>query len=155
MSPSPLMQVALALAQASITAGGGPFGAVVVQAGRIVGKGTNQVVAQRDPTAHAEVLALRDAARALGTHDLAGCEVYTSCEPCPMCLGALHWARIARVHFACDRHDAAAAGFDDEAFWRELARPAGDRALPLVADGREQGLAVFRAWLANPDRVPY
>jgi tRNA(Arg) A34 adenosine deaminase TadA len=155
MTPSPFMSAALELARASIAAGGGPFGAVVVRAGIIVGRGSNQVVASRDPTAHAEVLAIRDAARALVTHDLAGCQLFTSCEPCPMCFGAIHWARLACVHFACDRRDAAAAGFDDEAFWRELARPLEERALPTVQDGREQGLAVFRAWLANPARVPY
>jgi guanine deaminase len=155
MNPSPFMSAALELARASIAAGGGPFGAVVVRAGSIVGRGSNQVVTSRDPTAHAEVLAIRDAARVLGTHDLSGCEIFTSCEPCPMCFGAIHWARLARVHFACDRRDAAAAGFDDEAFWRELGRPPEERTLPSVPDGREHGLGVFRAWLANPARVRY
>lgn len=155
VSPSPYLSLAVELALRSIDDGGGPFGAVVVRAGRIVGRGANRVVLARDPTAHAEIVALRAAAEALGTHDLSGCELFTSCEPCPMCLGAIHWARIARVHFACDRHDAAAAGFDDQAFYEELARPLAQRAVPLIAGGRELGLGVFRAWLAKADRRPY
>ncbi|MSR63100.1 MAG: nucleoside deaminase [Planctomycetes bacterium] len=147
------MCVASELARQSIAEGGGPFGAVVVRERRIVGRGLNRVVLTRDPTAHAEIVAL--AAQELGTHELTGCELFSSCEPCPMCLGAIHWARIARVHFACDRHDAAAAGFDDLAFYAELAGPLGERVLPLLADGRELGLTVFRAWLAKPDRRPH
>ena len=100
-------------------------------------------------------MATRAAAAALGTHDLGGCEIYTSCEPCPMCLGAIYWARIARVHHACDRADAAAAGFDDQEFYAELSRPPGERAIPFLAAGREHGLEVFRAWLARPDRRRY
>jgi tRNA(Arg) A34 adenosine deaminase TadA len=149
------MSAALELALASIEAGGGPFGAVVVRDGRIVGRGANRVVPAKDPTAHAEVEAIRAAALALGTHDLMACEIFTSCEPCPMCLGAIHWARLARIHFACHRADAAAAGFDDQVFHEALRRPAEERAIPMLADGREQGLAVFRAWLAKTDRRIY
>jgi len=149
------MCVALELARQSIESGGGPFGAVVVREQRIMGRGSNRVVPATDPTAHAEIVALRAAALELGTHDLGGCELFTTCEPCPMCLGAIHWARLARVHFACDRRDAAAAGFDDLAFYEELSRPPGERAIPLLGDGRELGLAVFRAWLAKPDRRRY
>jgi len=155
VSPSPFLRAAIELAHRSIEDGGGPFGALVVREQRIVGRGSNRVVPARDPTAHAEVVALRAAAQALGTHELVGCELFTSCEPCPMCLGAIHWARIARVHFACDRRDAAAAGFDDLAFYEELARPLGERALPMLSDERELGLTVFRAWLAKPDRQRY
>ena len=155
MDPSPHMRAALELARASVASGGGPFGAVVVRDGEIVGEGANRVVPDADPTAHAEVVALRDAARRLGTHDLSGTEVYTSCEPCPMCLGALLWARVARIHFAGTRSDAAEAGFDDEAFYEELARPLTERHVPLVPDGREGARAVFRAWLESPEREPY
>jgi len=149
------MSQALELACASIDAGGGPFGALIVRGGRIVGRGSNRVVPARDPTAHAEVVAIRAAATELGTHDLTGCEIYTSCEPCPMCLGAILWARLARIHYACVRSDAAAAGFDDQEFYEELSRRPELRAVPLVPDGREQGLDVFRAWLAKSDRRQY
>lgn len=155
MQPSPFMGVALELAHASIRAGGGPFGAVVVHGGRIVGRGANAVVASRDPTAHAEIVAIRAAAAALATHDLGGCEIYCSSEPCPMCLGAILWARLARVHHACHRVDAAAAGFDDQAFHEELGRDGERRAIPFVNEGREHGLAVFREWLAKTDRRGY
>jgi tRNA(Arg) A34 adenosine deaminase TadA len=149
------MVTALELARASIESGGGPFGAVVVREGRILGRGQNRVVPGQDPTAHAEVVAIRAAAAELRTHDLGGCEIYTSCEPCPMCLGAIHWARLARVHYACSRADAAAAGFDDEAFYAELAKDPEGRSIPMLPDGHEQGLAVFRAWLAKADRRLY
>jgi tRNA(Arg) A34 adenosine deaminase TadA len=152
--PAPLRE-AIALAVASVESGGGPFGAVVTRAGVAIARGQNRVVPHADPTAHAEVEAIRAACRALGTHTLEGCELYASCEPCPMCLGAIHWARIERVHHACSRADAAAAGFDDELLHRELALPIGRRALSLVQEGRDQGLAAFRAWSAKSDRVPY
>jgi guanine deaminase len=154
-APSPFMEAALTLARESISAGGGPFGAVVVRDGRIVGRGANRVVPSGDPTAHAEIVAIRAAAAALATHDLSGCEIYTSCEPCPMCLGAILWARIARVHHACDRADAAEAGFDDRAFHEEVARASDARELSFVTDGRERGLDVFRAWLRYPGRRSY
>lgn len=155
VSPSPFLTLALQLARASIEAGGGPFGAVVVRGNRILGRGQNRVVSSMDPTAHAEIVALRAAATELGTHDLRGCEIFSSCEPCPMCLGAIYWARLERVHHACHRADAAAAGFDDQEFYAELARPPGQRAIPLLASDRELGLEVFRAWLAKPDRRRY
>jgi len=155
VATSRFMDAALELARTSIESGGGPFGAVVVREGRILGRGQNRVVPFRDPTAHAEVMAIRATAAELGTHDLSGCEIYTSCEPCPMCLGAIHWARLARVHFACHRADAAAAGFDDQAFYDEIGRALEHRSIPMVPDGRERGLDVFRAWLANPGRLAY
>lgn len=146
---------AIALASESATAGGGPFGAVVVKDGAVVAEGANRVVLDRDPTAHAEVCAIRAASEALGTHELSGCVVYASAEPCPMCAAALHWARVDRVVFAASRTDAAAAGFDDEELYREIALPPAARAVParqaLAAEGRRP----FEAWAKNGDRVPY
>jgi tRNA(Arg) A34 adenosine deaminase TadA len=148
------MRIALELALESIRSGGGPFGAVVVRGERVVGQGMNRVVPYGDPTAHAEVLAIRDAAAALGTHDLGGCEIYASCEPCPMCLGAILWARLGRLHAAARSADAAAAGFDDGRFHAELAGRAGS-VLAREEDGRLEGQAVFRTWLGQPDRRTY
>jgi guanine deaminase len=133
----------------------GPFGAVVVAGGAVVGQGWNRVVAGRDPTAHAEVVAIRTACRRLRTHVLSGCTIYCSCEPCPMCLGAIYWARIARVVFACGRRDAARAGFDDELLYREIPRPWPDRGLAWRQLGREQGVRVLERWLHNPQRRAY
>ena len=138
---------------------GGPFGAIVVRDGVVVGEGSNQVVASSDPSAHAEVVALRAAAGNLGTHLLNGCVVYASCEPCPMCLAASFWARIDRIVFAGTRHDAAAAGFDDAALYAEMMAAAGDldleRTLPVVQMLSDEAGAPFAAWARNPDRVPY
>jgi len=134
---------------------GGPFGAVVVRDGLVVGRGFNRVIGTNDPTAHAEVVAIRQACRKLRTFSLAGCELYSSCEPCPMCLAAIHWARLDRVWFACDRHDAARAGFDDARFYDELDKSPAERQLPVVQSFREAGLPVFQAWIAKTDRTPY
>ncbi len=134
---------------------GGPFGALIVRDGVVVGRGFNRVVALKDPTAHAEVVAIRQACRKLDSFALRGCELYTSCEPCPMCLAAIYWARIERVWFACERSDAARAGFDDAFLYEELERPSSQRRLPVVQAYREEGLKAFQTWLANPDRVPY
>jgi tRNA(Arg) A34 adenosine deaminase TadA len=133
----------------------GPFGAVVVRAGRVVGRGWNRVVAQADPTAHAEIVAIRAASRRLRTHVLTGCTLYTSCEPCPMCLAAIYWARIERVVFAATRHDAAAAHFDDARIYREEARPTGRREIPFQQLLGPAGTRVLRRWLANPKRMAY
>jgi guanine deaminase len=150
------MQQAIDLAVSSVhDGGGGPFGAVVVKDGEIVGRGRNQVTTLGDPTAHAEVQAIRDACRTLGTHVLVGCELYSSCEPCPMCLAATYWARIGAVFFASDRHDAAAAGFDDEQFYREFEKPVAERALAMEQLMRDESLEAFRAWEAKADREPY
>ena len=138
-----------------VSGGGGPFGAVVVKDGQIVGRGWNQVVPLADPTAHAEVMAIRDACRALGTHELRGCEIYASCEPCPMCLGAIYWARFDRLWFAASREDAAAAGFDDAFLYRELAVSLDQRRIPTVQGLRSEALAAFAAWEAKPDKVRY
>jgi len=150
------MREAIRLAVENARSGsGGPFGAVVVRGEAIVGRGANRVTADRDPTAHAEIVAIRDACRRLGTHRLDGCEIFASCEPCPMCLGAIYWARLDGIYFAATRRDAAAAGFDDERLYRELALPAGARGLPSRRLPREPALEAFAAWLANPGREPY
>ncbi len=150
------MRQAARLAQRGVaTNQGGPFGAVVVRDGLVVGRGFNRVIGTNDPTAHAEVVAIRQACRKLGTFSLAGCELYASCEPCPMCLAAIHWARLDRVWFACDRHDAARAGFDDAHFYDELDKPPTERQLPIVQAFREAGLPVLQAWIAKSDRTPY
>ncbi|MBL8706209.1 MAG: nucleoside deaminase [Rhodospirillales bacterium] len=146
--------IALSLENAKGSAGG-PFGAVVVKDGRIVGEGANCVTTTNDPTAHAEVVAIREACRELGTHDLAGATIYTSCEPCPMCLTAILWARIGRMVYACDRDDAAAAGFDDSWFYEQVALPVHGRALPTTRMLVEHGNTAFKAWIENPKKVPY
>ena len=149
------MRRAIALSCEGVAAGGGPFGAVVVQDGRIVGEGRNDVVPGRDPTLHAEIVAIRAACAALGTHDLAGATLFTSCEPCPMCLGAASWARIGLIVFGNARADAAAIGFDDAAIYEEVARPVGERRLPLRRLLAGEAIAAFRAWEAKADKVPY
>ena len=133
----------------------GPFGAVVVLNGEIIGRGWNQVVAASDPTAHAEVMAIRDAGRRLGTHDLSGATIYCSCEPCPMCLSAIYWARIARVVFAASGADAGEAGFADLGIREEIQLPAQERRVSQTQELGEEGRAVLQAWRQNPKRVPY
>jgi len=134
---------------------GGPFGAVVVKNGRIVAEGVNRVTATPDPTAHAEVVAIREACSRLGVFELKDCELYSSCEPCPMCLGAIYWARLARVYFANIAADASAIGFDDSFIHHELAQPLARRAIPMVQMMREEALAAFRAWREKPNKIPY
>jgi tRNA(Arg) A34 adenosine deaminase TadA len=134
---------------------GGPFGALVVHEGRVIGSGSTRVLADRDPTAHAEIVAIRRACANLYGFGLAGCELYTTCEPCPMCLGAIYWARIDRVVYACDRIDAARAGFDDARFYDEIERTIGERQLPFRQLLRDEALAAFRAWMSKADRVTY
>ena len=134
---------------------GGPFGAVVVKDGQVIGVGANSVVRSHDPTAHAEVTAIRDACTTLGTHELRGATLYTTCEPCPMCLAATYWARVDRVIYGATRDDAAAIGFDDEFLYREVALPIDQRQLPMTQDGRETALELFTSWSENPDKVEY
>jgi tRNA(Arg) A34 adenosine deaminase TadA len=134
---------------------GGPFGAVVVKGGRIIGSGGNRVTSANDPTAHAEIVALREACRSLGTFRLEGCELYASCEPCPMCLSAIYWARLDRVFYANTRADAAAAAFDDEFLYREVGLPITSRKLPMKQLLREEALPAFAEWAAKPDKVAY
>jgi len=153
------MQRAIELAAHGIDAGdGGPFGCVIVHDDEIVGEGWNRVVGSNDPTAHGEIVALRAAAARLGRFSLAGCELFTTGEPCPMCLGAIYWARIDAVHYAMDASEVAEIGFDDRAFYEQLAMPRERRALPVRAVGpamRDAAAAVARRWLARDDRVPY
>jgi guanine deaminase len=150
------MHKAIELAVENVQLGrGGPFAAVIVKDGRIVATGTNCVTSANDPTAHAEVTAIREACRVLGTFQLTGCEIYASCEPCPMCLGAIYWARPARVFFAASASDAAAAGFDDSRIYAEFQRPPGDRQIPLQMMRHEAALEPFRAWERKSDRIPY
>lgn len=149
------MRRAIALSRESVETGGGPFGAVVVLDGAIVGEGANRVVPDGDPTAHAEVVAIRDACRRLGTHVLEGAVVYTSCEPCPMCLAAVWWARVGEVVYANDRRGAAAIGFDDQAIYDEVTRPLEDRVLPLRRLAAEEAAEVFRLWEEKDDKVRY
>ncbi len=150
------MRQAIALSRRGMAGGaGGPFGAVVVMDGVVVGEGWNQVTSTRDPTAHAEVVAIRRACAALGRFDLRGATLYTSCEPCPMCLAASYWARLDRVLYANGREDAAAIGFDDEWLYREVATPIEARSLPMRRLLAAEALEVFRDWDAKPDKVPY
>lgn len=134
---------------------GGPFGCVVVKDGRVIGEGSNAVTSTNDPTAHAEVVAIRNACKNLGTYQLDGCTVYTSCEPCPMCLGAIYWARPAAIFYAGTQEDAAAAGFDDERFYGEMAKPNEERELKMVSLLREEAQRVFGEWVAKPDKTEY
>jgi tRNA(Arg) A34 adenosine deaminase TadA len=150
------MKRAIELAGEGVTANlGGPFGAVVVKDGRIIGEGSNQVTSTNDPTAHAEIIAIREACRTLGSFQLDGCSVYTSCEPCPMCLGAIYWARPEKVFFACTRDDAAAIGFDDDFIYEELEKANEEREMVLVSLMRDEALEVFNKWAAKPDKVEY
>lgn len=154
--PRTFMRRAIELSRSHMEAGeGGPFGAVVVKEGRIVGEGWNRVTSTFDPTAHAEVVAIREASAKLGTHTLKGCEIYTSCEPCPMCLAAIYWARLDRVWYANNQGDAAAIQFDDAWLYREVTLPMADRSLPMTALLRDEALAVFQAWDAKVDKVRY
>ncbi len=150
------MHEVIRLAREGVADGrGGPFGAVVVQNGQIVGRGCNCVTSTNDPTAHAEVVAIRDACRRLASFHLGGCELYASCEPCPMCLAAIYWARLDRFYFGCTADEAAAAGFADDFIHRELALPASARAIPCGRLLPAEAAAPFAAWLAKPDRVEY
>lgn len=150
------LRAAIDLSRRRMEAGfGGPFGAIVVRDGRVIAEGFNQVTSANDPTGHAEVSAIRAACTALKTFSLAGCTLYTSCEPCPMCLGAIYWARLDRVVYANTRDDAAAIGFDDDHIYREFTKPIAARAIPFKHLPSEEGRAVFAAWQAKPDKVPY
>jgi guanine deaminase len=146
---------AIAISHQSAVSGGGPFGAVIVRSGQIIGEGTNSVVPHTDPTAHAEIVAIRKACQTLGTHVLDQAIIYSTCEPCPMCLAAIWWARIAEIVYSNTRHDAALIGFDDEELYREAAAPLENRRLPLRRMLADEAKLVFEAWLNNPHRVPY
>ncbi len=150
------MREAIRLARAGMQkGGGGPFGALVVCDGQFVGRGFNQVTLLLDPTAHAEMTAIREACRELGRFELRGCDLYGSCEPCPMCLSAIYWARIDRVYYACTRADAAIAGFDDEFIYGQIALAVSARSLPMEQLPSSAAAELFREWSVNPDKVPY
>lgn len=150
------MRKAISLAEANVMSlKGGPFGAVVVKDGKIVGSGNNQVTFQKDPTAHAEIVAIRDAARNLGTFDLTGCEIYSSCEPCPMCLGAIYWAHLDKLYYASTKDDATAADFDDTFIYKEFALPKEERSLPSVQMMRDDAVKVFDKWVQSENKIPY
>jgi len=150
------MSEAIRLAMGAVASGrGGPFGAVVVKDDQIIGRGCNEVISNYDPTAHAEIIAIRDAAKTLATFHLTGCELYTTCEPCPMCLSAIYWARLDRYYFGCTAQDAAAIEFADAFIPHELGLPPGKRTIPAIPLMRDESLAAFTAWQAKADRVNY
>ena len=153
---NPFMQRAIALAVENVRlGGGGPFGAVIVKDGRIVAEGPNVVTSSCDPTAHAEVTAIRRACAALGQFRLSGCEIYSSCEPCPMCLGAIYWAHLDRIYFGCTHKDAAEAGFDDSAIYQEMRRSLSERKIPTIGMDREEAMVAFAAWRESTGKVEY
>lgn len=152
------MRHAIALAYQGMAGGhGGPFGAVVVKNGEIIGQGHNRVLSSNDPTAHAEVTAIRDASKNLRRFDLSDCEIYVNGMPCPMCMSAIFWSRIKKIHYACDAADAEAIGFDDQEFYRQLAKPLNERTIPVVQDKTCYGeaLACYRTWADNDKRTHY
>jgi guanine deaminase len=156
MTPDELMRRAIALSMEKMLAGnGGPFGAVIARDGEIVAEGWNQVTSSNDPTAHAEVVAIRRACQALGRFDLSDCEIYTSCEPCPMCLAAAYWARVKRIAYGNDRTAAAAIGFDDDFLYREVPKPVAERSIPTSQMLGDEAGAAFDAWAQKPDKIAY
>ena len=154
-SPEAFMREAIKLSAESVRSGGGPFGAVIVRDGEIIARGENRVTVCNDPTAHAEVSAIREAAARLGTYDLSGCELYSSCEPCPMCLGAIYWARLDKLYYAGTRADAANVGFDDAHIYEELPLEPSQRELPTETLLREEAQRVFEAWAEKTDKKEY
>ncbi|MCW1913540.1 nucleoside deaminase [Luteolibacter sp. GHJ8] len=157
MSTDPrFMRRAIELARLGMNSGaGGPFGAVVVKDGEIIGEGCNRVVATKDPTAHGEVVAIRDACDRLGRFSLEGCEIHTTGEPCPMCLGAIHWARIGRIYYGFSITDAATIGFDDREFYRQFSLPLAERQVPCAQSAGEEAKLLLGEYMALPNRVPY
>ncbi|WP_017731624.1 nucleoside deaminase [Nafulsella turpanensis] len=156
MEKKDFMREAIRLSIENVTSGkGGPFAAVVVKDGKIIATGTNMVTSANDPTAHAEVTAIRNACQALGSFQLEGCELYTSCEPCPMCLGAIYWARPERVYFGNTKADAAKIGFDDQFIYEEIELPLKNRKLPQEQLLPEEALEAFRRWQAKDDKTLY
>ena len=150
------LQLAIELAQNGMEAGhGGPFGCVIVKDGKIIGKGSNSVLKNNDPTAHAEVVAIRDACKNLQHFQLEGCEVYTSCEPCPMCLGAIFWARPSKVFYACTKEAAADAGFDDDFIYEEIKIDPTQRKIPMLNGMRKESQKVFELWKKKEDKEVY
>lgn len=155
MKNEELMRLAIDIAVDNVKNGGGPFGAVIARDGQVVATGVNRVTANNDPTAHAEVNAIRTACTKLGTFDLSGCVLYTSCEPCPMCLGAIYWAHIDKIYYGANQHDAAAVNFDDSFIYRELELPMNKRKKPIENLLHDEALAPFKLWQAKEDKVAY
>lgn len=155
MTKEELMQRAIELSINSVRNGGGPFGAIIARKGEIIAEGSNGVTIYNDPTAHAEVTAIRKACEKLGTFDLTGCEIYTSCEPCPMCLGAIYWAHLDKIYYANDRKDAADIGFDDDFIYQEIEVKPQYRKKPSEILMREEGLEAFRIWNKKTDKIEY
>lgn len=155
MTNRELMQRAIDLSIASVRNGGGPFGAVIARNGEIIAEGSNCVTIDCDPTAHAEVSTIRKAAKKLGTFDLSGCEIFTSCEPCPMCLGAIYWAHLDKIYYANDRKDAAKIGFDDDFIYEELPLKPSERQKPSEILMREEAMEAFRMWQEKEDKTKY
>lgn len=149
------MREAIALSSRNVDNGGGPFGAVIVKDGKIVARGANRVTADNDPTAHAEVNAIRKAAAELGTFDLSGCEIYTSCEPCPMCLSAIYWARIGRIYYGNTQYDAKAINFDDSFIYSELSLAAEKRNIPAMRLLGDEAIVSFNKWRDKEDKIEY
>ncbi len=150
------MQMAIDIAMEGMTNNiGGPFGCVIVKEGEVIGKGCNSVASTNDPTAHAEVVAIRDACKNLNSFQLEGCSIYTSCEPCPMCLGAIYWARPAKVYYGCTKQDAAAFNFDDDFIYKELDLPLNDRKIPLYQCNRKESIKLFKAWKEKEGKTLY
>lgn len=149
------MREAIRLANESVRNGGGPFGAVIVKDGQIIAGSSNSVTIDNDPTAHAEVSAIRKACSILGTYDLSGCDIYTSCEPCPMCLGAIYWAHIGHIYYGNTREDAAAIGFADDFIYNELEKSLDERTLPIIPLMREEALESFCLWDEKADKQEY
>lgn len=150
------MQETIELSRQNIRAGnGGPFGAMIVRDGTVLARGTNLVTSNNDPTAHAEIVAIREACRQLGTFQLEGCELYSSCEPCPMCLGAIYWARVSAIYYANTRSDAAAIGFDDEFLYKELSVPLPERRIPMKQLLQSEALLVFKEWGEMENKIRY
>ena len=155
MTKEELMRKAIELSIKSVRNGGGPFGAIIARKGEIIAEGSNGVTIYNDPTAHAEVTAIRKACEKLGTFDLTGCEIYTSCEPCPMCLGAIYWAHLDMIYYANDRKDAADIGFDDDFIYQEIEVKPQYRKKPSEILMREEGLEAFRIWNKKTDKIEY
>lgn len=155
MEKQEFMRRAIQLSLESVKHGGGPFGAVIVKEGKIIAEAANRVTLDNDPTAHAEVNAIRQAARSLGRFDLSGCDIYTSCEPCPMCLGAIYGAHLNHIYYGCNRRDAADAGFDDEFIYQELSLAPAERQKVMEVLLPDESLAAFRMWKEKKDKRRY
>ena len=153
---NPFMKRAIELSRINVeNSAGGPFGAVIVKDGKVIAEGWNQVTSTNDPTAHAEVQAIRNACKNMSTFDLQGAEVYTSCEPCPMCLSAIYWARCTKIYYGNTKTDAAAIHFDDDFIYQEIALPYSERSIPIMPLMRQEALEIFKIWSEKTDKIPY